>query len=112
MPDVEIVVAASRRSSLFSAGDDDYGQIIYRYGGRETMSRSTGAGEILPVIYGLAEVEPPAARPGIDYTGYPLAAEAQLAGLWFYVGLPFLILTAWAMRAGLPRRLHDAWSRP
>ena len=90
---------------------DDTGQVIYRYHGQEEISRSTGVGEVLPLIYRLAGVEPPAARPGTDYTGYPLVTDARLAGLWFYGGLPLLLLAAWAMLSGLPHRVRDAWSR-
>jgi ABC-2 type transport system permease protein len=103
MPDVWLVVA-SGRSSLLGAGGDAYGLITYDYGGRRASSRSTSAEEVLPLIYGLAGVDPPARRPEALYPGYPLVVDAGQTGPWFYAGLPLLVLIAWTVRSGLPRR--------
>ena len=79
------------------AGERDprYGEVEYVYGGRSDVSRSTSPREILPLLYALAGVAPPAAVPGGDYPGYPLAASGELALVWFLGALPLLILLAW-----------------
>jgi ABC-2 family transporter protein len=79
------------------AGERDprYGEVDYFYGGRADMSRSTSPREILPLLYALAGVAPPAPAPGGDYPGYPLVASGDLALVWFLGALPLLILLAW-----------------
>jgi ABC-2 type transport system permease protein len=111
VPDVQIIIASSR-SSLLGPSDDAYGLVTYSYGGHEAGSRSTSAEEVLPLIYGLAGVDPPASGVEATYPGYPLVADAQLVGAWFYVGQPLLILIAWAVQSGLLRRSAGVWYRP
>ena len=110
VPDIEVVIAAPGRSRLFAGSADDYGTILYRYAGREAMSRSTGAGEVLPLIYGLAHIRRAALPEAPVDPGYPLVADAQPAGLWFYDALPLLVLLAWMVHEGFPRRIMDVWN--
>ena len=42
---------------------------------RRDVSRSTSPREILPLLYGLAVVAPPAPARADDYPGYPLVAD-------------------------------------
>jgi hypothetical protein len=79
------------------AGERDprYGEVEYLYGGQSDMSRSTSPREVLPLLYVLAGVAPPAAAPGGDYPGYPLVARGDLALVWFLGVLPLLIAFAW-----------------
>jgi hypothetical protein len=79
------------------AGERDprYGEVEYLYGGQSDMSRSTSPREVLPLLYALAGVAPPAAAPGGDYPGYPLVASGDLALVWFLGVLPLLIAFAW-----------------
>jgi hypothetical protein len=93
MPNVSIVLAGSRQD--FSGNSDGYGQIEYVYGGRSDVSRSTSPREILPLLYALAETQPPAPMPGTDYPGYPLVTNTDVTLLWFFCGLPLLIALAW-----------------
>jgi hypothetical protein len=93
MPNVSIVVAGSRQD--FAGKSDAYGQIEYVYGNRSDVSRSTSPREILPLLYGLAEVQPPQVAPGADYPGYPLVVNADATMFWFFGGLPLLIAFAW-----------------
>jgi ABC-2 type transport system permease protein len=95
MPRVSVQLAGG-------AGERDprYGEVDYVYGGRTDMSRSTSPREILPLLYALAGVAPPAPAPGNDYPGYPLVARGDLALVWFLGLLPLLIAFAW----GLSRR--------
>jgi ABC-2 family transporter len=95
MPRVSIRLEAERRSFASPVGDDAYGEIEYRYGGRSDVSRSTSPREILPLLYGLAGMELPAPIPAADYPGYPHVADGAFALAWFLIGLPILILFAW-----------------
>src|SRR5262249_39191519 len=71
LPDLTIRIAAPH-SFAASGTDERYGEIEYVYGARRDVSRSTSPREILPLIYGLAGVPPPAAAAGADYPGHPL----------------------------------------
>src|SRR5215472_8565556 len=99
MPNVSIVLAGVRQAQ--PGQSDAYGQIEYVYGGRSDVSRSTSPREILPLLYALAGIQRPAPVPGADYPGYPLVANADVALLWFFCGLPLLIALAW-WRTRLP----------
>jgi len=99
MPNVSIVLAGSRQDQ--TGKSDAYGEIEYVYGGRSDVSRSTSPREILPLLYALAGTQQPAPVPGADYPGYPLVANADVALLWFFCGLPLLIALAW-WRTRLP----------
>ena len=99
MPNVSIVLAGSRQDQ--AGKSDAYGEIEYVYGGRSDVSRSTSPREILPLLYALAGTQQPAPVPGADYPGYPLVANADVALLWFFCGLPLLIALAW-WRTRLP----------
>ena len=71
--------------------------ILYRYDGKQAESRSTGEGEVLPLIYGLAGIERKAVPNRDPYPGYPLQARTDLAQVWFYALLPLLIVGGWAL---------------
>ena len=94
LPDLTIRIAAPH-SFAASGGDERYGEIEYAYRTRRDVSRSTSPREILPLIYGLAGVPPPAAAAGDDYPGHPLVADATAAFAWFFAALPLAIALAW-----------------
>lgn len=100
MPDVRVVLA-SERTNVASASDA-YGQIEYVYGDRRDVSRSTSPREILPLLYALAGAQPPVAGVGEEYPGYPLVVSADVTLLWFFAGLPLLIVLAWWRIRRLP----------
>jgi ABC-2 type transport system permease protein len=102
MPHVAIRLATARQSIASSAGNDAYGEIEYRYGTRQDTSRSTSPREILPLIYGLAGVQPPAPIPSAEFPGYPLVVDGALSLLWFLAVLPTLIVLAWWCSRRLP----------
>jgi ABC-type transport system involved in multi-copper enzyme maturation permease subunit len=103
MPDVRIVLQSQTRTGALEESSKEYGTILYEYGGKRAESRSTGTGEILPLIYGLAQVRLKATPPAPPYPGYPLQAGARVAGIWFYGALPLLIMAAWVIaQTGLP----------
>jgi ABC-2 type transport system permease protein len=94
MPNVTIRFAGGRRESS-QAGDEHYGEVEYTYSGRSDTSRSTSHREILPLLYGLADVQPPAPIQGGDFPGYPLIADEYAALPWFFGALPLLTILAW-----------------
>src|SRR5215468_7054515 len=95
MPHVSIRLATSRQSFASSVGEESYGEIEYRYGAQSDTSRSTSSREILPLIYGLAGVQPPAPIASEEFPGYPLVADGRFALLWFLAILPMLIVFVW-----------------
>jgi ABC-type transport system involved in multi-copper enzyme maturation permease subunit len=109
MPRVTVEIADSSQTTLNTAGDADYGEIVMTYHGRSATTRSTGAGEILPMLYELAGVSSPAPNTsGPDEPGYPLVADASNSAIWFYGIEPFAFAVAWWF-AGGNRRI--AWRR-
>ena len=102
MPHVSIRLATARQTFASSAGDEAYGEIEYRYGTRSDTTRSTSPREILPLIYGLASVSPPAPIPSAEYPGYPLVTDGAFVLLWFLAVLPILIVLAWWRSRRLP----------
>jgi ABC-2 family transporter protein len=102
MPNVSIRLAGGRQTPASNSGDDRYGEVEYAYDGRSDISRSTSPREILPLLYGLAGISPPAPGSGGDYPGYPLVARGEVALLWFFGGLPLCIALVWWRSRRLP----------
>ena len=105
MPDATIRLAAARQPIATGTGDEDYGQIAFTYGARTDVTRSTSPREILPLIYGLAQVPVPQPDPGGGYPGYPLVADPQVTLPFFFGALPLLIALAWWASRQPPRRV-------
>jgi ABC-type transport system involved in multi-copper enzyme maturation permease subunit len=103
LPDVRIRLATLGQSAAASASEQSYGEVEYVYGGRSDRSRSTSHREILPLLYALAGVPPPAPIAGDDYPGYPLVANASAVLPWFFGALPLLIILAWWLTSRPPR---------
>ena len=95
LPNVTVRLAGGRQSVVGMSGEESYGMVEYDYGGRLASSRSTSHREVLPVLYGLAGVPPPAPGSGEDYPGHPLVADADASLAWFLCGLPLLIVAGW-----------------
>jgi len=95
MPTVSVRLAEGLVSLRVNTNDEHYGEVKYVYGARSDISRSTSHREILPLIYVLAGVLPPAPLAASDYPGYPLVTKTEPALLWFFGGLPLLIALAW-----------------
>jgi ABC-2 type transport system permease protein len=112
MPRVTVRIAEEGRGGPFgTAGGEDYGQIVFTYRGKSATTRSTGAGEILPILYELAGVGLPAPGPaGPDEPGYPLVVDASDAAIWFYGALPLMFLGVWWL-ASANRRISKRRSR-
>ena len=102
LPNVTIRLVASQ-SFIGRSGDDSYGEVEYDYAGRIDKSRSTSHREILPLLYGLAQMPLPTPIAGEDYPGYPLVANAALVLPWFFGALPLLIALAWWLSRRAPR---------
>jgi len=112
MPRVGVRIAEEGRAGLFGgAADEDYGQIVLTYHGKSSTTRSTGAGEILPILYELAGAGSPAPGPaGPGEPGYPLVADASDAAIWFYGALPLMFVGVWWL-ASANRRMSKRRSR-
>jgi len=104
MPDTTIRLAAARQPVATGTGDEGYGQIEFSYGARTDVTRSTSPREILPLLYGLAQVPVPRPDPGGGYPGYPLVADAQVTLPFFFGALPLLIAWAWWLSRRPPQR--------
>jgi hypothetical protein len=102
LPNVTIKLVANQ-SFIGRSGDDSYGEVEYNYAGRIDKSRSTSHREILPLLYGLAQVPVPGPVAGDDYPGYPLVANAAFVLPWFFGALPLLIVLAWWWNRRTPR---------
>jgi ABC-2 type transport system permease protein len=99
LPHVTIRLASGRHPLTGRAEDEAYGEVEYAYGTRTATSRSTSPGEVLPLLYSLAQVPVPTTTAADEYPGYPCVADAQAALLWFCGGLPLCIgLTWWWIR--------------
>jgi ABC-2 type transport system permease protein len=101
MPWVTIrIVEPGQKNPFGAAGDEAYGEIVLTYNGKSATTRSTGAGEILPILYELAGVGLPApGAPGPDEPGYPLVADASNAAVWFYGVQPLVFAVTWWLAA-------------
>ena len=97
MPRVTVWIAEHDKASPFgTAGDEAYGEIALTYHGKSATTRSTGAGEILPILYELARAALPApGASGPDEPGYPLVADASNAAVWFYGVQPLAFAVVW-----------------
>src|SRR5262245_16968387 len=95
LPHVTLRLAGSRHTLTGRAEDEAYGEVEYAYGTRTATSRSTSPGEILPLLYGLAQVPVPTVTAADAYPGYPCVANAQAVLLWFCGGLPLMIGLTW-----------------
>ena len=103
LPHVTIRLAGGRHTLVSSAEDEAYGEVEYAYGARTATSRSTSPREVLPLLYGLAQVPVPTATATGEYPGYPCVANAQAALLWFCGGLPLMIGLTWWWTRRPPR---------
>jgi ABC-2 type transport system permease protein len=95
VPSLSVELRSESRFGLYEGSSEHYGTVLYRYGGRQAESRSTGAGEVLPLIYDLANVERIAVPDQAPFSGYPHQADTTAAAIWFYAVLPTLILIGW-----------------
>jgi ABC-type transport system involved in multi-copper enzyme maturation permease subunit len=103
LPHVTVRLASGRHTLVGSAGEEAYGEVEYAYGARTATSRSTSPREVLPLLYGLAQVPVPTATAADEYPGYPCVANAQAALCWFCGGLPLVIGLTWWWTRRPPR---------
>jgi len=99
LPRTEIVNKEANQAALFKTGEDpNYGLIVYEIGMRRAESRSTSPEEVLPLLWNLAAVAPPASDNPVAYPGYPLVVESSgRAELIFYVLWPALCFAGWSL---------------
>ena len=92
VPRLRVEYPYAGRSGLFD-GDDRYGEIRYRLGGKTAMSRSATEEIVLDTIYELAGIKAPQ-RAESPYAGHPLRTRPAGAALVFYALWPAAVLTA------------------
>jgi ABC-2 type transport system permease protein len=97
LPRTEIVNREANQSVLFKTGEDpNYGLIVYEIGARRAESRSTSPEEVLPLLYNLAAIAPPAFENPVEYPGHPLVMKLSSgAQLLFYVFWPACSFAGW-----------------
>jgi energy-coupling factor transporter ATP-binding protein EcfA2 len=100
MPDVRVVQESHSRTGALEEASENYGTIVYQYAGRHAERRSAGTGEILTLIYGLAQVERKATPSTPPYLDYSLEASPRAAEIWFHGALPLLNLAGWITTQG------------
>jgi len=104
-----ILIGGAAQAAIVLDVTADRREIVMTYDGRSATTRSTGAGEMLPILYDLARVSSPApGTTGSDEPGYPLVADASNSAVWFYGVEPFAFAAAWWFAAG-NRRIR--WRR-
>src|SRR5262245_19444971 len=92
---VHVDYAARSATGLFEGSAEHYGEVWYRLGGREAMTRSTTVPIVLETIYGLAGLTPSTVAEGDAYPGYPHVAHIRFEGLLFYGLWPVGVLLVW-----------------
>lgn len=105
MPSVHVDYAARGATGLFEGSAEHYGEVWYRLGEKQVMTRSTTVPIVLETIYGLAGLTPPTAPEGDAYPGYPHVANIRLTGLIFYGLWPAAVLLVWFTSRRHPKRL-------
>jgi ABC-type transport system involved in multi-copper enzyme maturation permease subunit len=97
LPRTEILNREASQSAVFKTGEDpNYGLIVYEIGARRAESRSTSPEEVLPLLFSLAGVDPPASENVMNYPGYPLVVK--LGSCWdpfLYALWPACSFVAW-----------------
>ena len=99
LPHTEIVNPEADQAAIFKTGEDsNYGLVIYEVGSRRAESRSTSPEEVLPLLWSLAGVPPPAADDPASYPGYPLVVNSSWVHELIFYGLwPALTFTGWIL---------------
>lgn len=95
LPSVHVDYAARSATGLFEGSAEHYGEVWYRLGRREAMTRSTTVPIVLETVYGLASLTPPTSAEGDAYPGYPHVAAIRFVGLLFYGLWPAAVLLVW-----------------
>ncbi len=99
LPRTEVVNPEADQPAMFRTGEDpNYGLAIYEVGLRRAESHSTSPEEVLPLLWNLAGVPPPAADDPATYPGYPLVVNSSWTAEWiFYALLPGLSFVGWLL---------------
>jgi ABC-2 type transport system permease protein len=100
MPQVSIRYEDVNANPFLSGANDEYGNVFYSYDGRQAMSRSTSAEEVLNLVFQLAGlVRKPEEQLAPPYPGYPLVVGSRPGEIVFYYLMPAAVLCCWALTA-------------
>lgn len=97
---VKIIFADSGMSRWLSSSGDQYGEVYYRYGGRQTASRSTSEEEVLPLVFEITGLKQSLSDSKSAYPGYPLVNDTRWPKIWFYALSPLFVLFFWGWSQG------------
>jgi ABC-2 type transport system permease protein len=97
LPGTQIVNMEGNQAALFKMGEDpNYGLIVYQIGTHRAESHSTSPEEVLPLLWNLAAIAPPASDNPVEYPGYPLVVKSSgAAELIFYFVWPAVCFAGW-----------------
>lgn len=95
MPQLTVRYEARTTVGLYEQNTEHYGEINYRYNGREEVSRIVTEEGVLESIYLVAGVTPPVEDEADMFRGFPLAVPPRHAGAMFYGVWPAAVTGAW-----------------
>jgi ABC-2 type transport system permease protein len=93
VPRVEERYVSATSIGLFEQSSPHYGEIWYRFNGREAMTRATTPESALETIYPLAGISPPPENDADIFRGHPLTSPPKGAAIVFYILWPALVAT-------------------
>jgi hypothetical protein len=98
MRDIDVRYVSTTTTGLFEQTSEHYGEIHYRLGSRETVSRSTTVEGVLDALYALSGQTPTDSFEDDErdpqFRGHPLARRPTGAELVFYGAWPAITLLA------------------
>ena len=97
---------------MFEQNTEQYGEIVYRLGGKTDTNRLVTAEGVLETIFGLAGVTPEPEDESRVFRGHPLAAPPRHASVIFYGLWPAAIAAAALLNAMASHWLRSHWSEP
>lgn len=95
VPDFDITYVSATSTGLFEQTRDDYGEIRYRLGARERVSRATTLNGVLDEIHALTGLAPEGEEDDDEvFRGHPLAVTPTGAAVVFYAMWPAAVVGA------------------
>lgn len=91
MPHVTVRYISRTSAGVFEQNTEQYGEIVYRLGGKTDTNRLATAEGVLETIFGLAGVAPGPEDESRVFRGHPLAVPPRHAAVVFYGVWPAVI---------------------
>ena len=103
LPDVAIRLAGSGQSMVGSTSDEAYGEIEYSYGGRSAKTDQPATAKLCRCFTSWRESPFRRLSSAKTIWATPWSPAGEHALLWFFGGLPLLIVLAWWWTRRAPR---------